>query len=78
MAALAGVLVLGFAVAIPVYRLQFGTWHLYIGALVGVLGVWRYFLFRRHAKLVRSNPSLHLTGAGKPAPAGELKRYTKG
>ena len=66
MAALAGLAVLAFAVAIPVLGIRFGTWHLYIGALLGVLGVWRYFVFRRYYRRLRSNPSLH-TDVRQPA-----------
>jgi len=46
-----GVAIIIFSIAIPVFGIRWGTWHFYLGFLVGIGGVWRSFLLLRHAKL---------------------------
>jgi hypothetical protein len=52
MTASLGVVVLLFAIAIPVYSIQWGTWQFYLMVITGIWGVWRQILLTRHAKLL--------------------------
>ena len=52
MAGSAGVVVLLFAIAIPMYGIRWGTWHFYLMVVAGIWGAWRHILLMRHAKLV--------------------------
>lgn len=52
MAGSAGVVVLLFAISIPVYGIRWGTWHFYLMVVAGIWGAWRQVLLMRHAKLV--------------------------
>lgn len=50
MCAVVGVTVLLLAVAIPVYRIRWGTWHFYLATIGGVAGVWYNLLLYRHCR----------------------------
>jgi hypothetical protein len=65
LAGFAGVAVLGLAVAIPFYHLPFGTWHFYLIANFGILGIWRNVAFFRHTKLARSRTLTDKASDGK-------------
>ena len=44
LAAVSGVTVIVFAVAIPIAHIRFGTWQFYLAALAGVAGVFRHLI----------------------------------
>lgn len=64
MAACGGILVLALAIAIPIARLSFGTWHFYIGTIAGIMGIWWNLLMLRYKRLERSNPNFKRTPDG--------------
>ena len=54
LAAISGVTVIVFAIAIPIAHIRFGTWQFYLAALAGVAGVFRHLIalsYRRQRAL---------------------------
>ena len=70
LAAISGVTVIVFAIAIPIVHIQFGTWQFYLATLAGVAGVFRHLIVWSY----RRQRALTGCSIGSPAAPAERQR----